>query len=720
MTDRTFKSTGTLEIKQEVDLESCHSDPIHQCAHIQPHGTFLEVDVPSMRIRSAAQNSESIIERPVSDVIGEKLGKLFPDHALSALQSSLENRLREQKYFSIDTRNLSLRISVFPVGNRAGFDIEKRTADEGDAEILMTNLSDRIDYLRNVSDRNLLFDRTLQSIRSFTQYDRLMVYRFDEEGHGSVVSEIKRNHLESFEGLQFPASDIPEPVRRIYRKNTVRLIPDVDVNPVPVLGPDGIRDREELDLTYSELRAVPPVHRKYMRNMGVRGSLSLSLMVDDELWGLISCHAETPKHLNRSQKSACKLIAKTLSNQIGRLISRQREQQYNRIRKFWEGMDEPITDHNHLFQQLEEQSTPLRSLMDADVFYLDLNGEIFWRYEDERQKNAARELLSDIRDHLKRHETCSVKSIMNEWDSDWPHSSDISGFYARRLTSSANCFTVWFRPEHRETIKWGGDPRNPLTVDKHGELSPRNSFDEWTQIVSDKCQNWSHLDEFTAEEFSRLLRELEIELQNSLLERTNREIEAKNEELRETEKRLKRSNREKEKLLARVREMARTDELTGLFNRDALMNQLSAELKRVKRYDQELSIVFIDLDHFKEVNDRYGHQAGDDVLEVTGRLLREQTRDSDIAGRYGGEEFMAVLPSTGTEEAARFAERFADSLRDQVFESNDETFQLTCSAGVSSLQSEDEDSDTIIQRADAALYRAKNSGRDTVCRADEV
>jgi diguanylate cyclase (GGDEF)-like protein len=720
LNERQFETTGSLDIDLKDALERCDKDPIHQTAFIQPHGTFLDVYPTSLEIRSAAENVEQYFEHDAASLIGETLDACYPFSDLDRLQYHLQNRFPERKTFSLDLNGTRYNVSLFPVDDRAGIEIEQRGTNDEPGDLLITNLTDQLDQLRNQNDRTSLFNRTLEQVASFTNYDRLMVYSFDEEGHGSVVAEQKNDALQSFMGLQFPASDIPEPARQIYRKNTIRIIPNVEYDPVPILGPDGQRRRDEMDLTYSDLRSVPDIHRQYMMNMGVQGSLSLSLMVDDELWGMIACHSMSPHYIDSAQKSACKQIARTAAQQIQELITRDRELQYKKISDIRKHVDETITSHSQLFRGLEQSSKSLLTLMDASVFYLQMEGESYGITNDDGAVPHAKQLIGGIKDHLVEEKTCTVRSIKNEWDKEWSHSPRISGFHARRLAYSSDSFCVWFRPEQRETIDWGGDPRNPVEVTQDGELSPRSSFDTWTQVVSGTCRRWTDLDRLTAEEISRHFKEMEIELQKSLLEETNRRIESQNQTLEETKQRLETINKEKEELLEQVQKMARTDDLTGLLNRDELEQQLLEEFERVQRYDQDLSVVFIDLDHFKPVNDKYGHQVGDDVLAVTGEKLRSVSRKTDTVGRYGGEEFLAVLPETDIEHAKTFAERFMNDLRNHTFQADGTTFQLTCSAGISEYRPSDGAPESIVNRADDALYRAKNSGRDTVCIAGET
>jgi len=163
----------------------------------------------------------------------------------------------------------------------------------------------------------------------------------------------------------------------------------------------------------------------------------------------------------------------------------------------------------------------------------------------------------------------------------------------------------------------------------------------------------------------------------------------------------------------KLEQMARTDSLTGLYNRQHLMERFEDELARSSRYNRPLSVMMIDLDHFKQVNDGYGHLAGDDVLMATASLIDRTLRETDFVGRYGGEEFLAVLPETSLEGALDLAERLRGAMEDTChwMPCGDE-LEVTCSIGVA--EAVCDEVEDIIDLADSAMYAAKRAGRNTV------
>jgi len=167
-------------------------------------------------------------------------------------------------------------------------------------------------------------------------------------------------------------------------------------------------------------------------------------------------------------------------------------------------------------------------------------------------------------------------------------------------------------------------------------------------------------------------------------------------------------------LLEETRRLAITDALTGIYNRRYFMERAQFEMERSRRYSKALSVLMFDIDHFKRINDRYGHLAGDQALQAVTRIARESLRNVDILGRYGGEEFVVLLPEATLSEANQAAERLRQEIAHTPIPSEAGTLQLTVSVGVAGLNASIQDVGVLIDKADQAMYRAKQSGRNKV------
>lgn len=171
----------------------------------------------------------------------------------------------------------------------------------------------------------------------------------------------------------------------------------------------------------------------------------------------------------------------------------------------------------------------------------------------------------------------------------------------------------------------------------------------------------------------------------------------------------------KVRLYEMVERMAITDSLTGLYVRRHFQERLGEELKRSKRYQFKFAFLMLDIDDFKHCNDKYGHLVGDVVLKEIARIIKENVREIDIVGRYGGEELVLVLPETGPESARVVAERLRSKIAEHVFKAYDEKLKVTVSAGMAIYPDDSADADELIEYADIALYEAKKSGKNVVC-----
>jgi diguanylate cyclase (GGDEF)-like protein len=173
-------------------------------------------------------------------------------------------------------------------------------------------------------------------------------------------------------------------------------------------------------------------------------------------------------------------------------------------------------------------------------------------------------------------------------------------------------------------------------------------------------------------------------------------------------------------LFREVHENSVRDSLTGCFNRRHALEMIDAELRRARRSQRPLAMIMFDLDHFKRINDRYGHLAGDAVLAAVGTRMRTVLRGSDLKCRYGGEEFLILLPETPLAGAQRVAEALRREIQDHAVPWNEESIAVTASFGVASITPGEVDPLPIMARADGALYRAKQEGRNCVRTADQI
>ncbi|MBN1304747.1 MAG: GGDEF domain-containing protein [Anaerolineales bacterium] len=213
------------------------------------------------------------------------------------------------------------------------------------------------------------------------------------------------------------------------------------------------------------------------------------------------------------------------------------------------------------------------------------------------------------------------------------------------------------------------------------------------------------------------VKEIHTMLENGALMKA---LEKSTHELEIAKQVLDRKQKELQAVIAQAEEVSHTDPLTFLPNRKQILGDLQREVNHAERYNSPLTVSMLDIDHFKKVNDTFGHAVGDEVLRILANLLRENVRHPDFVGRYGGEEFLLILPNSKIDEAGKQAARLCKIVRNTEIKTNQQVVKLTISIGVAQFRIGQDHWQDLLQRADTALYQAKNNGRDQWAALDEI
>lgn len=305
-----------------LNLDRCAQEPIRIPGSIQPHGTLVVMDADSRRIVQASANATTLLAQKNDrdrgeSVLGLSLRQLVGEAAERQITEWLSNP--DSGYL----RTLSIngeRLQVIGHHTAQGVILEFEQPPASEGETLEAYYPRIGRFMEDVPAYESLAELCTAAAREFRQisgFNRILVYRFDEQWNGEVLAEDGDGVLPSYAGLRFPASDIPAQARELYRLNRLRLIPDANYVPVPIEAAAHPHDGKPLDLSFAALRSVSPVHLQYMRNMGTLASMSISVLVDGKLWGLVSCHNAAPRRVNAQARTACDLLGKVLSQHIG-------------------------------------------------------------------------------------------------------------------------------------------------------------------------------------------------------------------------------------------------------------------------------------------------------------------------------------------------------------------------------------------------------------------
>ena len=338
-----------------------------------------------------------------------------------------------------------------------------------------------------------LSDETARIFKSLTGYDRVMVYRFDDDGHGEILSEERDPSLEAFLGNHYPASDIPHIARRLYVRNRVRVLQDVEYTPSPLTPPVSPVSGGPLDMSLCFLRSSSPIHVQYLKNMGVRGTLVVSLVVSGKLWGLVSCHHYAPRFVHFEQRAICDLLAEAVATRIAALESFTQAQAEFAVRRLEQRMSRAISREGDWRGALFDRTGALLEPVGATGAALLFEGEV--RTVGEVPGTAA---LRDIGAWLdrQRHAGMFATASIGKDLPDFAALTPIAcGLLAVPVSAVPGEYIVWLRPERVRTVTWGGNPFEPhLAGDDPAILSPRRSFAQWHQLVEGTADPWNSAD----------------------------------------------------------------------------------------------------------------------------------------------------------------------------------------------------------------------------------
>lgn len=517
-------------------LAECAEEPIHVPGRIQPHGVLLALDEPGLTVRMASANvldhlgvaAESVVGSPLADLVAPgDFEEARPWLLAEDVHESNPSRLRMRARGGV----LAYDALAHRHDGRLILELENPREDgAGAEEKSLADVRKAMARLEGAGSLRELCRIATAEVRALTGFERVLVYRFDEDWHGEVFAEDAAEGLEPLFGLHFPASDIPEQARRLYHVNRSRLIADVDAGSSPLVPASDPGSGRPLDLSLAALRAVSPVHVQYLKNMGAKTSMSFSLMRDGRLWGLLSCmHYSSPRYAPPAVRAACEFLAALTSMQLAAKEDGEGYERRTRLQRV----------RDRLLRRMAEEADLATALLGGegrDV--LELTGARGAAVVQDRAVETvgdapdADQIASLVR-WLRVHadgDVFQADSLPRLFPEALAYKDRACGLIAASTSRAQGRYVLWFRPEVIQTVDWGGDPNKPVEPD--GTLSPRKSFARWKEEVHLKSLPW-HPAEVAA---ARALRDAviavvvrraeELTRLNAELERSNSDLDA--------------------------------------------------------------------------------------------------------------------------------------------------------------------------------------------------
>ena len=510
----------------------CDQEPIRIPGTIQPHGILFVLTPTSLVIEQVSSNAGRILTVSCGDVVGKNLGDVLCSGSLK-LVGSLRDYAGDGSPAPLGTARLASKTYSILV-HRAGpsLILELEEVDHqarGSLDSLYPQIRGFVEDLQKADTVETLNNTAVAQIRALTEFDRVMVYRFDDQWNGTVVAEDRNDALPAYLDLHFPASDIPAQARDLYRLNRLRIIPDAGYQPVPIAPSRNPVTGAVLDMSFSALRSVSPVHVEYMQNMGTPASMSISIVIDGELWGLISCHHSRPKRVAPHVRTACDFLGQILGMQISAKSRAAEALQRVVYQEIQSHLLATMAGEDPFINGLKKNPVELLSLVGATGAAVVFDGNI--------QSFGAAPSVDDIARVVKwlwsehQDDDCFFTDRLGTEPGLGALTVHASGLGAIPISKLHPSYILWFRPEVIQTVTWGGDPRK-TTAAAEERLHPRKSFEQWKETVRARSLPWTQVQIDTACAFRNaivgivLRKAEELAALNEELTRSNKELEA--------------------------------------------------------------------------------------------------------------------------------------------------------------------------------------------------
>ena len=474
-----------------MNFVECHDEPIHIPGYIQSFGYLIGIDTASLTITFFSENISDIfiIERS-EDLFGKKLSH-FPEVFQTVIDSDifkdagfLSKRENETYFDKIIIAEKHYHFSVFRTNDYIFLEFEEVFENH------QKRITSKYDNFYIIDNEQEIWDQLLNTLFNIINYDRIMVYKFMSDGSGKVIAEKTNNHLESYLGLHYPEHDIPRQARELYKKKRKRIFSDVHSEPVRILS----RTETNIDLTFAASRAMSPIHGQYIKNSGASSSFSISIIIDDKLWGLVTCQNSEPKHVDLEDRVQSGIFTVLASNAYSSFKAKKELEYRIDLNEKLYALKSELLKHGTLFESLDFNKSELRLMPKADGLAIISDNEIVTD-----GVTPERETINNIVNWAYENTSENIfisNSFLKDHAGELELNSDAAGVIIYFVERSKKEILIWFRKEFDEHINWAGNPEKKIDVfSKNGEeittISPRESFKVFTENIRGNSKRWS-------------------------------------------------------------------------------------------------------------------------------------------------------------------------------------------------------------------------------------
>jgi len=502
------------ETARIADITSCDQEPIHVPGAILPHGAMLVMDPASLEILQCAGDTLGLLGVGNHALLGQSADAVFAPSQAAVLRDIGTKYSLDKPRHLLDpilrvSGLLPLDASLHRSGDVLILEVEEADLSDRFAADPLAAVQEMVRDFDTAPSLRGLCEMAANRVRGVAVYDRVLVYRFLEDESGWVIAESRQPHLEPFLDLHYPAADIPRQARELYKKNWLRLITQVNYDPAPLTPPRNPRTGAQLDMSHAVLRDVSPIHREYLRNMGIDASMSISIICGGRLWGLIACHNYSPRRLPRHLRAVCELFGSLFSLQLE--ARDQSEQFAARLtsRTVLQNLLLNLANADDYADGLTKESPNLLDYIHIGEAALDgarlcgvavcVKGKqtSLGLTPEPAQIAGLVEWLNTLSPSTT--EVFSTDRLGEIWPPAIAFRDVAAGILVISVSHDPSDYIIWFRPEFIASVQWAGQPTKLVTLDASGShLSPRKSFEVWRETVVGRCVPWTQADKDAA------------------------------------------------------------------------------------------------------------------------------------------------------------------------------------------------------------------------------
>lgn len=474
-----------------MNFVECHEEPIHIPGYIQSFGYLIGIDAESYLITFFSENIRDIFTIEKEDSLFDKKITDFPEGFQSIIESDIYTSLNtftrreNETYFDkIFINGIEYHFSVFRNGGHIFLEFE----------IVLENpnkrISNKYDNFYIIDNGQEIWDQLLNTLSKIVNYDRMMIYKFMTDGSGKVIAEKRNKNIHSYLGLHYPETDIPRQARELYMKKRKRIFSNVYSETVPVLS----KTKQTIDLTFTASRGMSPIHGQYIKNSGASSSFSVSIIIDDKLWGLVTCQNSEPRHIDLEDRVQAGIFTALASNAYSSFKTKKELEYRLNLNEKSAYLKTEFLKQNSLFDSLVQNRMEIKDLAEADGLAI-ISDENVVRTGTTPSHTVIEKIVSWAYENT--HKSIYInRSFLKEYGEDLGLDKDSAGIIIYFIDRSKNEMLIWFRKEFDEHIQWAGNPEKKVDVFvQNGEekyiVSPRTSFEVFKEDIKGNSKRWS-------------------------------------------------------------------------------------------------------------------------------------------------------------------------------------------------------------------------------------